>query len=367
MIQEYFDTFNTLHHPIKSIRGGVGNIMTAQAVAGNTLSSKQAVLVNASNSAASDDLLLCSGASSGSAQETAHLFYNTHKPSQQSQQQTLVSAFKPFTRTTVSNESSQLGGQHQYDRMNHHSISKMAAAAAAVVDQNESTGQYAHTYESLDTLEMPSNRRMIQGGGAPAIVHLGINSRNYRTLLAHQPQHQHAHFDMITNNNNSSLSPNTSNTTNMTELGNFNLSSSSSSSSSCTGSDSSTAKFLKSGPATAAMVNLQSLNQAQLIQLLSHQQLNQQFACVPIVNGDGTTTAILQGTWSPDSAYYSTIPANLLAGGGYSLAIQQQANGNMNHHLNQQQQQHFLVNSSSATNAMLFNPTNNDQFKSHLV
>jgi len=298
MIQEYFDTFNTLHHS-KTTSG-------QSAPSSHTLSSsKQAILINGVNGG--DELLLTNDTP----------FYNTQKKQQQ-----LVSAFKPFNR-----DSSQQQQQHQYDRMNHHS--KSAA-------QNDSVGQYAHTYESLDALEMPSNNR-----GA-ALIHLG---RNYRTLLAHQPPS--THFDIIPPN--SSLSPNTSNTTNLTEVGNFNLSTSSSSSASSTSSDSSTAKFLPKQQQQQQLVNVQTLNQAQLIQFLNAQQQQQQpCACLPI-----DTNAIIQGTWSPDSAYYSAIPANLLAGNHYLASL---AAGYTIQH-QQPNAHHFLVNGGC----------NDNQFKSHLV
>lgn len=222
--------------------------------------------------------------------------------------------------------------------------------------QNDSTGQYAHTYESLDTLEFPSRRV----GPATAVVHLGISSRNYRTLLAH---HQVAgataagHFtDHLITAGHTSLSPNTSNTTNLTELGNFNLSTSSASSTSGS-SDTSTSKFLKP---SLVNVNVPGLTQAQLIQLINaqqQQQQQQQCACVPLVGGtDANANTILQGTWSPDSAYYSSIPANMvpanyLGAAAYTLHQQQP------HH-------HFLVNSSNGNAAFT---TSHDQFKSHLV
>lgn len=127
MIQEYFDTFNTLHHKT-ILRGGSGGAAGDPAV-GQTLvssSKQQAILVAAAAAAAAhDDLFAASN------HVDVPLFYSTQKH----QQPQLVSAFKPFSRVastnTANNESAAApmldsSQQHQYDRMNHHSNSKIA-------------------------------------------------------------------------------------------------------------------------------------------------------------------------------------------------------------------------------------------------
>lgn len=127
MIQEYFDTFNTLHHS-KSIRGNMAapTHTTSSSSSSTTSSSTKQVLAN--SSACCDDLLICGGN-----HENTQLFYNnannnTHKHHQtQLQSATAVavnqqssSAFKPFCRNTDLTCS-----QNQYDKMNHHVSSKI--------------------------------------------------------------------------------------------------------------------------------------------------------------------------------------------------------------------------------------------------
>lgn len=325
IIQEYFDTFNTLHHTGKVMRGGLAPstiLALGQPLAQHTF--KPTSSSGSSCSSGGEDLLL------NHSNESAQLFYN---PQLLTLRQS-SSAFKPFTGgqqqqhlETMSND--QLNElvdlqrqllhrqSNQYDKMNHPCMLVKNRPA------NESTGQYAHTYESLDTLELPNRR---------AIVHLGVSSRNYRTLLPTTAETL----------NHSNLSPNSTstdqaNTTNLTELANFNLSTSSSSSSS-----SSSNKFIVTNN------NLISLPGG-----LKH------LTALPNGGDPGAANFIINsgdlmniGTWSPaDSAYYSTIPtlANYIQNGQPLSAVQ-----------------HFIINASYNNHANI-NQTNNDQFKSHLV
>ena len=273
--------------------------------------------------------------------------------------------------------------QSQYDKMNHQKL-------ASTSDDNNSSGQYAHTYESLDTLEVPNRR---------TLVHLGINGRNYRTvndvLIQQQQQQQQQQL---------SPSLNIENTTNMTEVGgNFNLSSTSTSSSS---GSSSTHPFIRSSnnnnnnhnstcnlngggqhimdgghsqqlliPQTAMPAQIITLNDLKQFNHLILQHNPQQHL---ILDSQGTLNLNLNlkshhqqhggqsnsnESWSPDSAYYSSIPTLGASytpnyGGAVGVGNQQLMSGtNSNFKPQVPCQQPFMTNTFGGQ----------ESFKSHLV
>ena len=371
MIQEYFEAFNTLHKNKTMGRGG----SSAGVLSAATLKQNQAALnatlnlqalqqqqqqkLSGANSVSSGDELLL--------HESSKLFYN----------QSNQSAFKPFARNEELNlldlqRQLILQQGNQYDKINHHQAAQLAAAQHKLKNSmllnNESSDQYAHTYESLDTLEMPNRRNMVQ---------LGVNSRNYNRAV-----------DSLLSDGNEA------NNTNLTDIGNFNVSSSSTSSSSGV---SSTHQFIRNNSSNNANANLDShllipnLTQAQLVQLSDMKKMNNLILNSTVNNnnnnGKGTmnpkvnqflfngqqqslfcanTNELINvsnigsncgvGSWSPDSAYYSAIPT-LTNYSGYN--VQPQCSS-----FNTQQLQQF-VNMSFNNNG---NANSNDTgYKSHLV
>jgi hypothetical protein len=188
-------------------------------------------------------------------------------------------------------------------------------------DESSGAGQYAHTYESLDTLDMPVARNQHRTG---TLVHLGVNGRNYRTVMNHElllSNHNNQQQMTVVANN---ISPPSSDINDSTGTTHFNLSSSSSSSSS---GASSTHQLLKPAGTNAMTLPHQ---QHHLITVNDLNQLNQ------FLSGSG---------WSPDSAaYYSSIQQQQ----------QQQANSNSGG------QTFSLVHPSFVMNS-------GENFKSHLV
>jgi hypothetical protein len=271
--------------------------------------------------------------------ESTQLFFNPAM-SRDSNLRQSSSAFKPFARDqehllTIQKQSFDMqrqlllaqqlqmqNNQNQYDKINHHSLqvshsllkpsnaNTMNPKAMIVNCETESGGQYAHTYESLDTLEMPA-RNQHRG----TLVHLGVNGRNYRTVM--NMNGAGGHELLLSNQMVNNISPpSDAGINDSTGTTNFNLSTSSSSSSSGT---SSTHQLLKS-----SMINLPQ--HAQVITINDLNQLNQ------FLNGNIDL--------SPDSAYYSSI---------------QNANNNGFVHQQQQQHQNFIL------------ANNENTFKSHLV
>lgn len=216
MIQDYFEAFNTLHS--KSMRGTL-----VQPVKSDN------VLINVP----------------GLKQDETALFY----PSQIGRDLDMrQSAFKPFTKDQIQ-DVQRLLNQSQYDKMNHQYALKNK------IIQNDSNGQYAHTYESVDTLEF--------GKRNPTLI--GI--RNYR------PSQE---VNLLQSPNSADLSDNTNNLSTST-----NLSSSSAASS------------------THHFFRPQNLTQAQLASLIQNSKNLVSYPCDNVLIG---------GEWSPDSAYYSSIP-----------------------------------------------------------
>lgn len=205
---------------------------------------------------------------------------------------------KPVTNTLLQTTSNQ---QHQYDKMNHQ-LNKLLTLNRNENDLNQQ--QQQHFYESVDTLELPHKNNILSGQNS---CNFKINNKN-----------------VLYNINNSSNSHNSND---------FNTTSTSSST---TSSASSTNQFIRQ---------------------MSQQQFQQQ-------KQFNLLTAIQQtknGSWSPDSAYYSSIP-----------------NYAYNNLLQHQQHQHQLQSSqqlqSNQRDAFNFNFLNqnehlllNDNFKSQFV
>ncbi len=312
MIQDYFDSFNTLHTNNKSTMRGTLPALSAQQTRTNSTSSSSA------GCAIGDDTL-----------ESAQLFFNSNNLNREmTMRQT---AFKQLQADQQANLLGQLiiqnqlvnqinNSSNQYDKMNH--IATVKPILNTNFHQqpnqsqitNDSAGQYAHTYETLDTLELPNRRAIVN-------MPIGLNGRNFRTVF----------------NNNEHLLLQQSDITNET-----NLSTSSSSS-----GTSSTHQFLKSNNIpNNFLIQQQQQQQQQMLCLLNNTKTTN-------CSYDHQTGAIICnssdiGSWSPDSAYYSSIPTlTNYAPQLCSFPTKQ-----------------FLVNAT-------FNNTNannvNDNFKSHLV
>lgn len=308
IIQDYFEAF-TLHNGHQP-----GSTIKKQAYPSSLLNSATLMMINNSNNTGSgqmpglhsniltiprDQLQLINS----ECLESAQLFFNRDTVRQS------TSAFRPFNREqpqhqnlllTLSNKQHQL---NQYDKITHSSTNKTSNSKLRETEENgNGVGQYAHTYESLDTLEMPCSR---QRG---TLVHLGITGRNYRTvningnellLLANAGVTTNSHqISPPSLGVDASCQDQSQNTTN------FNLSTSSSSSSSGT---SSTHQLLKD---SAAMANNEALLQ-QLV-IMNNNNLNNS-AAHPM------TAAMLQASWSPDSAYYTTSHNNQTFNGGQNF------------------------------------------------
>ena len=322
IIQDYFDAFNTLHN--------LQNTTTTK-TSRTTLPPPTGALIDPKTFNTMQSQLRPNNNEDSLIHESAQLFYNPRSTNTQNS----TSAFKPFNRDQDSSllvqqqqlltspnliESAfliqqqilqQKQFQNQYDKMNHH-VSKVKPS------ETDSNAQYAHTYESLDTLELPNRRN---------IVHLGVSGRNYRSLMP----------DVHLNGN---------------ELNNFNISTSSSSS-----GTSSTQQLIRNDmnfvnqshqqqqQAINQMINLNELKSLMAVQ---GQKLNSFQKCLcgslehSVVSSNGCFLCPNNGSWSPDSAYYSSIPT-LANYNAYSaqFSTQQQFNS--------------------------FNTVNNDVFKSQIV
>jgi hypothetical protein len=309
MIQDYFDSFNTLHTNNKSTMRGTLPALSAQQTRTNSTSSSSA------GCAIGDDTL-----------ESAQLFFNSNNLNRELTIR--QSAFKQLQADQQANLLGQLIIQNQlvnqinnscnqYDKMNH--IAAIKPNLNAHFQQqhqpqvtNDSAGQYAHTYETLDTLELPNRRAIVN-------MPIGLNGRNFRTVF----------------NNNDNLLLQQSDITNET-----NLSTSSSSS-----GTSSTHQFLKSNNNANSFL-IQQQQQQMLCLLNNTKPTNCSY--------DHQTGAIICnssdiGSWSPDSAYYSSIPTlTNYAPQLCSFPTKQ-----------------FLVNATFNNNNN--NNNVNDNFKSHLV
>ena len=314
MIQEYFEAFNTLHQ--NNNKGGLGKppIQSIQQVRTSSMSS-------------GDDSLL-------GQHESAQLFYNPqHHLNRELTIRQSQSAFKPFAREDQLLVQQLIQQQNQYDKINHHNLLVLNQSKNIMIN-NDSADQYAHTYECLDSVDL-SNRRQT------AIHNM---NRNYRTMLNNSKNDsnllQQSTYDM-NNEMNSGI----------------NLSTSSGSSSS---GASSTHQFIKSSncnnlPENNKFIIQQLQNTAQLVTLNDLKQFNH--VIINDHNNQSSTAALLcnlvngdlviNGSWSPDSAYYSSIPTLTTTTNNYNS-------------FNLPQQQQHIVNNST------FNP-NHDEMRSQIV
>ena len=254
--------------------------------------------------------------------------------------------------------------------MNHQIVHKEEESGG---DSNMDSNQqhYAHTYECLDNIDVPSKSSRVNN------IHLGVNgrasARNYR-----QPTQNHSF------GNSDSV-----NTTNLTDCAHFNVSSSSTSSSSGVSSthqlihtmkpNSNNNSTLKSHMPVTFLLN--STNQS------TGSGIGNGNANSNAKNGGGQPNAgkFLQlnngdlvnvsnigggagGTWSPDSAYYSAIPA-LTSYTNFNLQLQQeQSQPQLFHQFTNQQLQQFVNSSFLNTHAVVVAPNNGgDGYNSHLV
>jgi hypothetical protein len=386
MIQDYFDAFNTFQNlqskstmpafKSKLLQGGLSEQQQkALTLLHNHHHQQQHIKTNIN----SDDSLLI---------ESAQLFYN---PLAQQQQQSFnrempvrqtSSAFKPFNRDDTLSQQQLIESlalqqqqqqqrnsflqfrQNQYDKMSHlNQQSQFKQQQQQQNDFNSSAGQYAHTYECLDSLEVPSRNRL---GGSSNIQVPG--AKNYRTLNTNDSGVDTTMMMMMMN---SLQSPN--------DLNFNNVSTSSASSSSGT---SLTQQLIKNGNQQDF---LQQQPPQQIITLndlkhLNHLILNNNSnssATVSLLNNKlnsliacGEQTNILNsldnnGTWSPDSAYYSSIPTltNYSNNNNNNNNITNNNKGHPNSSNNNMSNQHL-----QQLNINSFNSNNlNESFKSHLV
>ena len=346
MLQEYFEAFNTLH--TLGLANGPCNTSSKQLkllseINALTLGAQQQQQLNllqahTSSMNSGDESLM---------NESAKLFYNsqqffknmTLKQTEAALAKTSSSAFKPFIRElnekTLSQQ--QLLQHNQYDKMSH-----VQAQQAHHFQQQKFVpppdNQYAHTYECLDVVD-PAKRAQFNYNGR-------ANEQAANSLL----QSPNTLMNELANSNN------------------FNVSSSSTSSSS---GASSTQQLIRNPHDSIMMSNnlmtQQLLTQAQLATLnelklaIQNQQTLKSFICACGAtcfsgvcgvcgnsNNENTT-----GSWSPDSAYYSSIPT-LTNYAAYNM----HANGVLNG--NQHMQQQF-------TSFNFNNNPNGENFKSHLV
>ena len=295
MLQDYFEAFSTLHNLNNSGQNPKAQLKLLNDINAFTLNANKHQLKTSSMTSGDD--------------ESAKLFYNTQliKDMTMKQQAEAIntSAFKPFIRefnetgmsqqqllpmeTLIRNHFIQNQSQNQYDKINH--------IQTGAQQQTTFDNQYAHTYECLDN----------------------DKSRNKPYNL------QSPNLESVSQN--------------------FNVSSSSTSSSSGT---SSTQQLIRNPQ--HLNTQLQTLTPAQLTTLhdLQTALLKQgAYRCVCGASAYGDLCGACgnsAGTWSPDSAYYSSIPMS-------SYPYNQQGQ--------QQQQQQF--------SSFNFGNNNGDNFKSHLV
>jgi hypothetical protein len=390
MIQEYFDAFNTFQNLNKSTLPPVNKLLLQT---GLSEQQKKALTLLHNKHLNTDDSLLI---------ESAQLFYNPQIPVRQACVSTgsssstsstsSTSAFKPFNRLDENNQTlnskhhlieqafalSQQMKQNQYDKISHlnhqgHLNHNQFLKHNNNNNQNElnsSSGQYAHTYECLDNLEVPNRRNNTNLN----------NNKNYRTLNLNNND-SGVDTTMIMMMMNSLQSPTNTTTTNATltnNLNDLNFNNVSTSSASSSSGTSLTQHLIKNNNNSQDFVtnhhhphhllnnhHFQQQQQQQIITLndlkhLNHLILNNNNSNATVsllnnklnnlicnANGEILTSLDNNGTWSPDSAYYSSIPTLT----NYSNN-QQQHNHHHNHHHQQQ-----------------FNNTNNlnESFKSHLV
>jgi hypothetical protein len=255
IIQEYLEAFNTLHNK-------------RQEMANNNRTS------STSSSGGLDDSLLLNGP--GHLLNAAGVSIEPTTMLRASQ-----SAFRPFLGRNNDQMLLQTANcGNQYDKINHHNLLHLLThhqSFAKPLDHCEmsSQDQYAHTYECLDTLEVP-NRRFINGGATL------INSTNkpYRTVFSPKMltlENQHQQPAELVNN----------------------ISSSSGGSAASSG-HSSTHQFIK-----ISNGDPKQFNNTNSLQHLIQLPINSQQLC-SLVNGG--ELLLHNGSWSPDSAYYSSIP-----------------------------------------------------------
>lgn len=398
MIQEYFDAFNTLHNNTKSTTVRTNSTSTNLALSPNgnrfpihnfnpsdnliamnkhlqTLRTNS--LSSSSSSNTGDDSLLH--------HESAQLFYNNNNTQfnrEMTMRQSTASAFKPFTRDDpngliakqqILDMQRQLMLQqgNQYDRMNHHHPAQLKGKGSSLLITNDSTGQYAHTYESLDTLELPNRRQF---------VHLGISSRNYRTgtdLNQSSNLLQSPLANLDSNNGNISTTSTSTSSSSGTSSTHHLLMRNNNQSENLKLLDNQ--KFDDSQTKSNQLVCLNDLNKLSQFVILNNSTVKG--ANVQLINcalaqaiggiNNGEQQLFLSnqaGTWSPDSAYYSSIPTlTNYATNSNSFCIQQPTVPSS--HQPQQQQQfvphQFLNLNNNLINNV--NNNNNDNFKSHLV
>ena len=319
MIQDYFEAFNTFHNLNKgqAFKSKLG--LSEQQHKTLTLLHNQ--LPN------SDDSMLI--------HESAQLFYNPQQFTRDIPVRQTQSAFKPFNRdesqqtlnhqqlieTAMAMQQRQLFLQQQqqqnpYDKISHQAIQSVQKFNK---DLNNSAGQYAHTYECLDSLEVPNRR-----------VNSNQFQTNYRTMNTNDSGIDTTMMLMMMN---SLQSP---------QINDVNFNNSSSSASSTSGTS-----------ITQQLIPHHQQQQQQIITLndlkhLNHLILNNNSnQTVNLLKNNliGDNQTILNnGTWSPDSAYYSSIPTLTNYSSNNSNNLQQQLN----------------IGSFNSNNL-------NESFKSHLV
>lgn len=340
MIQEYFDAFNTFHNLQKSkstlpvYKTKLGGLSEQQAKTLTLLHQNQQQLSSGNSNSGDDSLLM---------HESAQLFYNPRDI----QVRQASSAFKPFNR-----DEPQLNQQfleqvmqqrqsflpqtlthNQYDKISHQAIQSIQKLKQNEI--NDSAGQYAHTYECLDTLEVPNRRN---ASLAPGFVNL---SKTYRPNVNDSGVDTTMMMMMI----NSMQSP----SNNLNDLNNVNNLSTSSASS--TSGASSTQQLLKPTNqefTVQQIITLNDLNQLNHLILNSNTNKTNNATVAALLNNkfEQTNCILDNGTWSPDSAYYSSIPTL--------------TNYNSNQANTSSNLQQLNLNSFNTNNL-------NESFKSHLV
>jgi hypothetical protein len=288
IIQEYFES---LHHNSKS------------------LINQPTLLLNPAQSSTIKTDSIINLKMSGNEPEQQFFFPNSaFKPVLTSQnEQNLLTLHKQLLMAAANNNNNQHDILNQYDKINHHQLSGMLqqqpiqGQVHKMVLGEEAAGQYAHTYECLDNLEVPLRHQQLQQqqqfNRNGTLVHLGINGRNYRTLIHNSnglslPAQQISPSDLI--NNSSDLST---------------TSSSSSSGTSSTHQLLKTTTNNNNNSNFDNMINFQP--QHQFIQISDLKQLNQFLTAQNnISNSNNLIDVSNGGAWSPDSAYYSSICNN---------------------------------------------------------
>lgn len=329
ILQDYFEAFSTLHNmkgkdPTTQLKmlNDMNTALTLQQMKTLPLN------VGLNNSASNRTTSTSSGEEPLMLNESAKLFYNSQffkNMTMKHAEATIAnannngsSAFKPFMRDAVNDKTlsqqqllQPLHGnfmnqiQNQYDKITHIQTGMLAP---------QCDSQYAHTYECLDN---DASKRLHRNG---------YNNNNQSTLS----------------------SPNENNHTNV----------STSSTSSSSGASSTQHLIRTSNHAIGNLEGFVSaLTPAQLAIVLNNngQQQQQMFQCACGASGFGGVCHVCgntNGSWSPDSAYYSSIPNYAAYNAQHMMAQQQQQ---------QQQFTSFNLNKNGNSN------NNNENFKSHLV